>query len=575
MHDLVIRGGTIVDGTGTKSYSGDIAIENGIITQVGGKAGLSRRELAAEGLLVTPGFVDIHTHYDGQATWDPYLGPSGWHGVTTIVMGNCGVGFAPARKDRHDWLIQLMEGVEDIPGSALTEGMTWDWETFPEYLDALERFPRAVDVGTQVPHGAVRAFVMGGRGAANEEATEDDIAAMAAIVEEGLRAGALGFSSSRTMLHRAKDGEPVPGTFAGHEELIGIGRACGRAGHGVFEISTDFAIGGMHGRFKDDISWMSNLSKETGLPVSFILAQAAHRPDEWRDILRWMDEAVLTGANLRAQVATRPAGMLLNFDNEMHPFKGHPTYKSIANVPFEERLSLLKRPDIRKRLAEESTSVTGKFDTFFVQHFDNMYPLGDPPDYEPTPDRSIAGIAQREGRLPQEVLLEAMLKNDGKDFVYYPIINYAEKSFGPIREMLVHPRTLLSLSDGGAHCGVICDASSPSYMLTHWVRDRERGERLSLEYAVKLQTSETANAYGLKDRGLLAPGMRADLNIIDFENLRLHAPEAVHDLPASGRRLVQKVDGYKATIQSGQVTYENGSATGLLPGKLIRGPQGL
>jgi len=573
MHDFVIRGGHIVDGSGAPSFNGDVAVDGGMVTQLGGKAGTARREIDADGLLVTPGFVDVHTHYDGQATWDAHLAPSGWHGVTTIVMGNCGVGFAPARPDRHDWLIQLMEGVEDIPGSALAEGMQWGWETFPEYMDALERFPRAVDIGTQVPHGAVRAYVMGDRGAANEDATDEDIAAMSAIVEDGLRAGALGFTSSRTMLHRAKDGVPVPGTFAGHEELIGIGRACGRAGHGVFEIATDFGIGGMHGRFNEDIAWMRDLSKETGLPVSFILAQAAHEPEQWRDILRWMDEAVAEGANLRAQVATRPAGMLLNFDNEMHPFKGHPTYLKVAHLPFAERVAALSTPEMRAQLGAEQTSLTGKFDTFFVNHFDNMYPLGDPPNYEPTPESSVAGIASRQGRTPQEILLETMLANDGRDFVYYPIINYADTNFDSIREMLLHPQALLSLSDGGAHCGVICDASAPSYMLTHWVRDRTRGERLPLEFAVKLQTRDTATAYGLNDRGLLAPGMRADINVIDLDNLELHAPEAVHDLPASGRRLVQRVDGYKATLQAGEVTYEDGIATGALPGKLIRGPQ--
>jgi N-acyl-D-amino-acid deacylase len=573
MHDLVIRAGRIVDGTGSAAITGDIAIDAGRITAVGGKAGAAHREIDADGLLVTPGFVDVHTHYDGQATWDPHLTPSGWHGVTTAVMGNCGVGFAPARSDRHDWLIQLMEGVEDIPGSALAEGIQWDWESFPEYLDALERFPRAVDIGTQVPHGAVRGYVMGDRGARNEDASAEDIAAMSAIVEDALKAGALGFTSSRTMLHRAKDGTPVPGTFAGHDELIGIGRACARAGHGVFEIASDFGLGGMHGRFESDVQWMGDLSRETGLPVSFIVAQAAHNPSEWRDILRWTEQAVADGANLRAQVAARPAGMLLNFDNPMHPFKGHPTYLKVADLPFEERLAQLNDPAIRAQLAAEKSSLTGQFDTFFVNHFDNMYPLGDPPDYEPTPDRSIAGIAAREGRPAQEVLLDAMLASNGQDFIYYPIINYSDSNFDSIREMLLHPQSLMSLSDGGAHCGVICDASAPSFLLTYWARDRTRGEGLPLEYVVKLQTQDTAAAYGLHDRGVLAPDMRADLNVIDFQALHLHAPQAVHDLPAAGRRLVQRVDGYKATIQSGEVTYSDGVTTGALPGKLIRGPQ--
>ncbi len=573
MHDLVIRDGLIVDGSGAPATHGDLAIDGDRLSQVGGKAGAGRREIKADGLLVTPGFVDVHTHYDGQATWDPYLTPSGWHGVTTVVMGNCGVGFAPARPDRHEWLIQLMEGVEDIPGSALAEGINWAWESFPEYLDALEKFPRAVDIGAQVPHGAVRGYVMGDRGAANQNATPADIAAMSNIVEEALRAGALGFTSSRTMLHRAKDGRPVPGTFAGHDELIGIGRACARAGHGVFEIASDFAIGGMRGRFNEDIAWMRDLSKETGLPVSFILGQASHNPGEWREILQLTEAAVAAGANLRAQVAARPAGMLLSFDNPMHPFKGHPTYQKVAGLPFAERIRVLSEPAMRAQLAAEKSSLTGKFDTLFVSHFDNMYPLGDPPDYEPTAAQSIASIAARENRAPQAVLLDAMLNKGGSDFIYYPIINYANADFEPIREMLLHPQALLSLSDGGAHCGVICDASSPTYMLTYWVRDRARGQRLPLETAVRLQTRATALAYGLHDRGLLAAGMRADLNVIDLERLHLHAPEAVHDLPAAGRRLVQRVDGYKATILAGQVTYNDGAPVGTLPGKLIRGPQ--
>ena len=573
MHDLVIRGGTIVDGSGAPAFTGDVAIDGEIITQAGGKAGPARQDIDAAGLLVTPGVVDVHTHYDGQATWDPYLAPSGWHGVTTMVMGNCGVGFAPARPDRHAWLIQLMEGVEDIPGTALAEGIQWGWESFPEYLDALERMPRAVDVGTQVPHGAVRGYVMGERGARNQVASAEDIVAMSTIVEEALRAGALGFTSSRTMLHRAKDGKPVPGTFAGHDELIGIGRACVRAGHGVFEIASDFGIGGMHGRFKEDVDWMHCLAKETGLPISFVLAQGSHNPEEWRAILRWTEAAVADGANLRVQVAARPAGMLLNFDNPMHPFKGHPTYLALQHLPFAERIARLSEPAVRAQLASERSTLMGSFDSFFVTHFDNMYPLGDPPDYEPTRERSVAAIAAREGRHPQEVLLDAMLADGGRDFIYYPIINYADASMEPLREMLQHPRALLSLSDGGAHCGVICDASAPSYLLTYWARDRTRGARLPLEFVVKLQTRDTALAYGLHDRGLLAPGMLADLNVIDFARLHLHAPEAVHDLPAAGRRLVQRVDGYRATLKRGQVTYRDGVVTGALPGRLVRGPQ--
>ena len=575
MHDLVIRGGTIVDGTGAAAATGDVAIDGGTITAAGGKAGPGKREIEADGLLVTPGFVDVHTHYDGQVTWDPYLTPSGWHGVTSVVMGNCGVGFAPVKPDRHDWLIGLMEGVEDIPGTALAEGIEWRWESFPEYLDALDGMPRALDVGTQVPHGAVRAYVMGERGARNEDPSADDIQAMSDIVEEGLRAGALGFTSSRTMLHRAIDGEPVPGTFAGHEELMGIGRACGRAGHGVFEIATDFAIGGMDGRFRDDVVWMRELSKETGLPVSFILSQSDRGPDDWRKIIAWAEAAVADGANLRLQAAVRPAGMLLSLDASMHPFMWHPTYQAIAALPLAERAARLRRPEVRAKLLAEGSGATGKFNVYFAHHFDGMYPLGDPPDYEPTAEQSIAAIARREGRTPQDVLLQEMLAAKGRALIYLPLLNYSDKNFEALREMLLHPLAMVSLSDGGAHCGLICDASSPTYMLTHWVRDRVRGPRLPLEQAVRLQTQGTARAYGLNDRGVLAPGMKADLNVIDLDALHLHAPEMVRDLPAQGRRLLQRVDGYKATLVSGTPTYIDGEATGAMPGALIRGPRGV
>ena len=571
MHDLVVRGGNIVDGTGRPAFGGDIAISGGRIEQVGGRAGPARRELDADGLLVTPGFVDVHTHYDGQVTWDPHLTPSGWHGVTTVVMGNCGVGFAPAAPDRHEWLIGLMEGVEDIPGTALSEGIRWEWETFPEYLDALEGMARAVDVGTQVPHGAVRAYAMGERGARNEDPTGDDIRAMAAIVEEGLRAGALGFSSSRTMLHRAADGEPVPGTFAGHEELVGIGRACGRAGHGVFEIASDFGIGGMEGRFGEDVAWMRDLSRETGLPVSFILAQSERSPDEWRRIVAWTEAAVSDGARLRMQTAARPAGMLMGFESSMHPFIGHPTYLAMAHLPLAERVARLSRPEVRARLLGERSTRRGRFDSHVFNHFAGMFPLGDPPDYEPTPDRSIAALAG-EGD-PRALLLDAMLAREGKALIYFPLLGYADGDFEMLRTMLEHPLSMLSLSDGGAHCGLICDASAPSFMLSYWARDRVRGPRLGLEDAVRLQTCGTADAYGLCDRGRLAPGFKADLNLIDFGGLRLHAPVMTCDLPAGGRRLILRADGYRATVVSGEPTYIGGEATGALPGRLIRGPQ--
>ncbi|MCH9671813.1 MAG: amidohydrolase family protein [Gammaproteobacteria bacterium] len=573
MHDLVITGGTIIDGSGNPAAVGDIAVDAGRITQAGGRAGPARRTINADGRIVTPGWVDIHTHYDGQATWDPYLTPSSWHGATTVVMGNCGVGFAPANPASHDWLIELMEGVEDIPGSALAEGINWSWETFPEYLDALEGMPRALDIGTQAPHGAIRAYVMGERGARNEEATADDIAKMSAIVEEALRAGALGFSSSRTMLHRSLNGEPVPGTFAGHDELVGIGRALGRVGHGVFEIASDFGIGGMQGRFGDDIEWMSRLSKETGRPVSFALGQSQRAPNEWREILAMTESAVANGANLLAQVAVRPAGMLFGFESSFHPFFGHPTYMQLAELPVAERLQRLAEPSVRDKILSEESTLKGRFSATVIQDTARMFPLGDPPVYEPKPDCSIEAIAARKGVQPLAELYDLMLEQGGRALVYYPLLNYADFDFEPLYEQLNHPHALLSLSDGGAHCGLICDVSSSTYLLSYWTRDRDRGPRLGLEQAVAMQTRKTALAYGLADRGLLAPGLRADINIIDYEQLGVGKPEIVYDLPAKGRRLIQKATGYDASIVAGEPVFEYGEPTGAMPGKLIRGPQ--
>jgi len=510
---------------------------------------------------------------DGQVTWDPYLSPSGWHGVTTVVMGNCGVGFAPAAPDRHDWLIGLMEGVEDIPGAALAEGIRWNWQSFPKYLDAIDAMPRALDVGAQVPHGAVRAYVMGERGARNQEPTTDDIARMADIVEQGLRAGALGFSTSRTMLHRAIDGEPVPGTFAGADELMGLGMAMGRAGHGVFELATDFGIGGMQGRFADELDWMTRVAAETGCTVTFILGQSDRAPEEWRRLLKLTGAARARGADVRALVAARPAGLLLGLQSSLHPFMAHPTYARLADLPLAERVAALRRPEVRDALLAEETGFTGSFNPTVATSFHKMFPLGDPPDYEPGPEQSIAAIARRQGRGPAAVCLEHLLHRDGHELLYYPLLSYTDGDFEAIREMLESPDTVLSLSDGGAHCGLICDASTPSYLLTHWVRDRSRGPRLPLQTVVRYQTRDTALSYGLKDRGLLAPGLKADLNVIDLERLRLSPPHMVADLPADGRRLVQPVDGYLATVVAGEVTYQDGEATGAMPGRLVRGPQ--
>ncbi len=573
MDDLIIRGGTIADGSGSAPFTGDVAISGDRITQVGGQAGQARREIDADGLLITPGWVDIHTHFDGQVTWDPYLTPTSWHGVTTVVMGNCGVGFAPAHENQRDWLIGLMEGVEDIPGTALATGIRWEWESFPEYLDALDRMERAIDVGTQVPHGAVRAFVMGDRGAKNEPANASDIQEMAAIVKEAIAAGALGFSTSRTIVHRAIDGEPVPGTFAAEDELFGIGAALGELGRGVFELAPAGAAGEDIAAPEKEMAWMRRLSAATGRPVSFALIQHDMDPKQYRRMLDLCEEAVAEGANVVPQVAGRPTGMLMGWQCTAHPFVENPTYLEIADLPFEQRLQRLKDPEVRRRMVTEEVQHSQPIVGFIASSFHKLFPLGDPPEYEPTADASVAAIADRERRNPKEIAYDLLMQRDGRELLYFPLFNYSDGNLDTTREMLLHPRAVLGLSDGGAHCGVICDASTPTYMLTHWARDRSRGERLPLEWVVKRQTRDTAELYGLHDRGVLAPGMRADLNLIDFDNLRLTPPEMAFDLPAGARRLLQRAVGYQATIVAGAVTFERGDPTGALPGQLVRGPQ--
>ncbi|TFH25540.1 MAG: D-aminoacylase [Myxococcales bacterium] len=574
MYDLIIKGGTIVDGSGVESYTGDVAIEGDRIVALGPiLEGEARRVLDAAGLLVTPGWVDIHTHYDGQVTWDPYLTPSSWHGVTTLVMGNCGVGFAPAKKDSHAWLIGLMEGVEDIPGTALAEGIRWEWESFPEYLDAVERGERAVDVGAQVAHGAVRAYVMGERGAKNEPATPEDIDRMAAIVKEAVAAGALGFSTSRTIVHRAVDGEPVPGTFAAEDELLGIGRALGELGQGVFELAPAGAAGEDLAAPDKEMAWMRKLAAETGRPVSFALVQHDMEPEQYRRMLDLSLQASAEGARVVPQVAGRPTSMLMGWQTTVNPFIENPSYKEIADLPFEQKRERLRDPAVRERMINEEFEYSELIVAFVCGSLHKLFPLGDPLDYEPEPDKSIAAIAERDGKSPKEIAYDMLMQRDGTELLYFPLFNYSYGSLDSTREMLLHPAAALGLSDGGAHCGVICDASIPTYMLTHWARDRERGERLPLEWIVKRQTHDTAELYGLLDRGVLAVGMKADVNVIDFDKLRLRRPRVAYGLPANGRRLLQEVDGYVATVVSGVVTYENGEPTGAMPGKLVRGAQ--
>jgi N-acyl-D-aspartate/D-glutamate deacylase len=570
MYDLLIRNGTVVDGTGREPYVADVAVVDGKIVAIGVDLGGEATEVVdATGLLVTPGFVDIHTHYDGQVTWDPLLEPSTSHGVTTLIMGNCGVGFAPVRPGTEQWLIELMEGVEDIPGTALAEGMTWGWETFPEYLDALDAMPRAVDVGTQVPHGAVRAYVMGDRGAKNEPATADDIVAMRAIVQEALEAGAFGFSTSRTMAHKAIDGEPVPGTFAAEDELFGIGEALKTVGRGLYELAPAGAAGEDIITPSKEVDWMCRLSAAIDRPVTFVLAQVDAAPTLWRELMDQSLHAVENGARVYPQIGARPAGVLIGHQAG-NVFRGRRSYEELNELPFEERIAELRTPERRARILNEEPSFDNPFGAYMGTQLHRIYALGDPVNYEPGPEMSVKALAERDGVELLEKLYDLTLEQDGKALLMFPFLNYSDGNGDANYEMLLHPAGAIGLSDGGAHCGSICDASSPTWMLTHWARDRTRGPKLPIETAVKKQTHDTARLYGMADRGTLEVGMKADLNLIDHENLRLHPPKMVYDLPAGGRRYVQDASGYVATIVSGTVVRRNGVDTGARPGRLVR-----
>jgi N-acyl-D-aspartate/D-glutamate deacylase len=569
MHDLIVRGGTLVDGTGAPPRTADVAVDDGRITEVGDLLGqAARRTVDADGLHVTPGFVDIHTHYDGQVSWDPLLTPSSWHGVTTVVMGNCGVGFAPVRPGSESWLIQLMEGVEDIPGTALSEGIAWGWESFPDYLDALDGMPRSLDVATQVPHGAVRAYVMGERGARNEPATPDDIAAMAEVVRAGIRAGALGFSTSRTTLHTAVDGEPVPGTFAAEDELFGIGRVLGELGTGIIELAPAGVMGEDLLAPEREVAWMRKLSAQTRRPISFGLSQHNHAPEAWRDVLKLTEEAIVEGADLRPQVSGRPLNLLIGWQT-FHPFATRPTYRKIADLPLPERVAQLSRPEIRDAILAEPSEDTAALKVIGTS-LDRIFPMGEPPNYEPSATESVAAIAARANRPDEEVLYDLMMAHDGRELLMFALLGFSYGNLDAVREMLLHPSTALGLSDGGAHCGVVCDASMPTFMLTHWARDRAY-DRLPLELMVRKTSLDTAKLYGLGDRGVVAPGYKADLNVLDFEALALDLPKLVHDLPGGAKRLVQSATGYVATIVRGEVTLSAGEDTGARPGSLVRG----
>ncbi len=560
-----------MDGTGGPARTSDVAIDDGVVTEVGRVDGPARRELDADGLVVTPGFVDVHTHYDGQATWDELLSPSCWHGVTTVVTGNCGVGFAPVAPDRHDWLIGLMEGVEDIPGAALSDGIRWEWETFGEFLDALERRRWVMDVGTQVPHGAVRAYVMGDRGARNEPASAEDIEAMAAIVRQGLDAGALGFSTSRTLAHRAIDGEPVPGTFAAEDELFGIGRVLGEAGKGVFELAPAGALGEDVAAPEREMAWMRKLAGAIGRPVTYALTQNDADPAGWRRMLELSAQAAADGAPVRPQVHARTVSILLGLQT-FHPLAFTPAWSEagLGLCGWEEQVARLQAdPELRARIVEQGKALEDDPVVMGFMRPSRVFLLGDPPDYEPPPERSITAIAASRGEDVWQTFLDLLLADGGRELLNSPVLNYSDGSLEPVREMLLHPTSAFGLGDGGAHAGQTCDASTTTFLLSHWVRDRA-GERLPLELAVHKLTRATADLYGLEDRGTLAPGFAGDCNLIDLDRLQLARPQMVADLPGGASRLLQRADGYVATVKKGEVTFESGEDTGARPGRLLR-----
>ena len=520
------------------------------------------------GLIVTPGWVDAHTHYDGQATWDPVLAPSSWHGVTTILFGNCGVGFAPVRGRDHESLIGLMEAVEEIPGIALAEGLKWNWETFPQYMDALDQMPRAIDIAAQIPHHPLRVYVMGERAINREKATADDIAAMYQAVREGMQAGAFGFTTSRTNSHKTPTGEMVPGRYSEVDELLGIGAALKGLGYGAFGVNSDFDIE------TEELDWMTRLGRDTGRPVWFLLTDRPTDAERWKRLMEGVHKARAQGAMVTAQIAGRPVGVMLGIDTALNPFSIRPSYQGLLALPAAERMIRLQDPAFRQQVLNERPSPElvnrlSQFRQHIVTRWDRMFPMGDPPDYEPEESSSIAAIARRSNRSPDEVAYDYLAESPD-NFLFFPIVGYSEDNHDIIRMMLTDEGTILGLSDGGAHCSSIVDASVPSWMLIHWGRDRTRGEKLPLELLVKRQTSETAGFFGFHDRGILKPGLKADVNVIDYQAMRLHVPEIRYDLPKGGRRLVQRVDGYRSTFVSGVETFANGEYTGATPGKLVR-----
>lgn len=564
VHDLVIRNGTLVDGTGAALSEGDVAISGGRIVATGKVAGSGREEIDARGKLVTPGFVDVHTHYDGQAVWDSHLAPSAWHGVTTAVMGNCGVGFAPCRAADREKLIELMEGVEDIPGPVLHEGLVWSWETFPEYLATLDRQRRDLDLCALLPHAAVRVYVMGGRAIQHEKATREDIARMRAIAAEAVRAGAFGFSTSRTIAHKSTTGEYTPTLRAHEEELTGIAMGLKDAGSGFVEIVSDWRDA------RAEMAMLRRVAESSGRPILYSLIQwhDPARSNVWRDLMEEADAAVRDGISIRGVFPPRAVGSLLGLEGSQNPFSGTPTYKSIADLSLAERVAAMRDPTIRQRILSEDPIAESTFPLIRFLSYGQMFPFGDPPNYLPRKEDSAAAVAQRTGRTAAEVAYDWLLVDEGRGFLYTPLVNYADFNISAAEEMLANRNTIMGLGDGGAHVGFILDAGFPTWLLTYWGKERRA---YSVEELIRRLTSDPAGAAGLSDRGILAPGKKADVNIIDYDKLSFGKPYVAFDLPAGGRRLLQKASGYSATIVSGAVTYRDGQATGALPGRLVKG----
>ncbi|MGE2832922.1 N-acyl-D-amino-acid deacylase family protein [Mycobacterium sp. SMC-4] len=567
--DLLIRNGTIVDGVGSEPFVGDVAVRDGVIVQIGAPVtGEAERVIDATGLLVTPGFVDLHTHYDGQAIWSDRMTPSSAHGVTTAVMGNCGVGFAPCRPEDHDVLVDVMAGVEDIPGVVMVDGLPWQWETFPQFLDALDGRRRDIDVAALLPHSPLRVYVMGQRGVDREPATGEDLELMRKLAEEAVQAGALGFASSRFTLHKTESGRPIPSYDADRAEIEAIARGVDDGGGGLIQFVPDLVAGD----YEPVLRTVFDVAAEVGLPVTFTLAIGNAGEPFFLDALTMVEKANANGGEITAQIFPRPIGLVLGLELSGNPFVLYPSYREIADLPLADKVAEMRKPAVRERILNDKPASDGHPLMFAAQAWDYMFPLEDPPNYEPSPQDSIGARARARGIDPLEEAYDRLLDDDGHAMLLVTLANFRDGSLDTVAELIRRDDVVLGLGDGGAHYGMICDASFPTYMLTHWVRDRT-AEKLTLEDAVRELTSVPARVAGLHDRGRIAVGYKADLNVIDADTIRLHRPVVTYDLPAGGRRLDQKADGYVATIVSGTVIAENGTPTDALPGRLIRGRQ--